>query len=56
MSTYTRQMQRVVRQYIDSGQKWPTTAREIARWAITNRLWEPQPSTYDLAEEEALSG
>lgn len=45
MSTYTRQMQRVVQQYIESGQKWPATAREMARWAIANKLWAPQPST-----------
>jgi hypothetical protein len=44
-SVYTKQMQRIVRQYIDAGQRWPATTREMARWAIANRLWEPQPST-----------
>jgi len=45
MSVYMRQMQGIVRDYIDSGQPWPATARTIARWAISARRWQPQPAT-----------
>ncbi len=32
--TYTEQMQRIVQDYISSGQEWPATAKDIAAWAI----------------------
>ena len=44
-STYTKQMQGIVTQYIVAGQKWPATAHEMAKWAIAKKLWAPQPST-----------
>ena len=42
-STYIRQMQRMVNDYMASGRK-VATAREIATWAVHNGLWKPQPS------------
>lgn len=42
--TYNRQLQSITNRYIDSGESWPATARQIAAWAIRERLWRPQPS------------
>lgn len=42
--TYLEQMQEIVDKYIRAGGEWPATARQIASWAIRNRLWAPQPS------------
>jgi hypothetical protein len=38
------QNQRIVAKYRESGQPWPATAIDIARWAIGKRLWEVHPS------------
>lgn len=43
-STYSRQLQKIVSEYRTSGQPWPTTAKNIAGWAIQNKLWEMRPS------------
>jgi hypothetical protein len=42
--TYYEQLQSIVGKYITAGERWPATAREIAAWAIRNKLWAPQPS------------
>ncbi|MGB6874206.1 MAG: hypothetical protein WBE46_08800 [Dehalococcoidia bacterium] len=36
------QLQHIVNRYIEAGGEWPATTREIAFWAINNKLWEPQ--------------
>lgn len=36
----TEQNQKIITRYRQSGQPWPATAIEIARWAITNKHWE----------------
>jgi hypothetical protein len=38
------QNQKIITRYRRSGQPWPATAIEIARWAIANRHWELHPS------------
>lgn len=43
MATYTEQLQRIVRSYLDDGQPWPATTRQIAAWAIRRGEWQPQP-------------
>ena len=35
----------MVDSYIRSGEKWPATARQIASWAIQEKLWVPHPET-----------
>lgn len=42
--TYGDQMRAIAEQYRQSGEEWPTTARQIAGWAIRKELWKPQPS------------
>ncbi len=44
MATYSKQLQKIVTRYLEANQPWPATAREIAAWAVQNRLWELQPS------------
>lgn len=38
------QNQKVISKYRESGESWPATAVEIARWAIHKKLWEIHPS------------
>jgi hypothetical protein len=47
--SYSEQLQRIVSQYIDAEQPWPTTTRHIAAWAIRTQIWRPQPS--DLIDQ-----
>jgi hypothetical protein len=43
--TYREQMQDIANRYTRSGAPWPATARQIAAWAIREKLWAPQPSS-----------
>lgn len=38
--TYVKQMQRIVDEYRLSGLSWPTSAKNIADWAIATARWE----------------
>jgi hypothetical protein len=42
MSTYNERMQAIVRDYRDSGGRWPATTKDIAAWAIERKLWQAQ--------------
>lgn len=42
--SYCDQLQRIADRYMESGQSWPATSREIAAWAIREGLWTPHPS------------
>lgn len=44
MKSHAELLQEIVHKYKEGGNPWPATSREIARWAIENRLWAPQPS------------
>lgn len=41
MATYAHQMQAITNKYIESGQPWPATSRQIAAWAVKKGLWQP---------------
>lgn len=43
-SAYARQLRKIVTEYRNAGESWPTTAQNIAAWAIQNKLWEMRPS------------
>jgi len=45
MVPYAKQMQNIVTAYVESGQGWPATARQIAAWAIREGVWQAHPST-----------
>ncbi len=40
MTTYVKQMQRIVDEYRLDGMPWPASAKAIADWAISNGRWE----------------
>jgi hypothetical protein len=42
--THTQMMQEIVDKYIEAGQPWPATARQMAEWAIQSQLWAPHPA------------
>ena len=44
MPTYSKQLQDVVHAYMESGQAWPASTHDIAKWAVNKGLWRPQPS------------
>jgi hypothetical protein len=44
MAAYNKQLQKIVDTYMESGQPWPASTHEIAAWAVSKRLWRPQPS------------
>ena len=51
--TFSEQRQSIVNKYIDTGQEWPASKRQIASWAIVNKLWYPQRSALiDQCAEE----
>ncbi len=41
---YYEQLQHIVSKYIEAGEIWPATTREIAGWAIREGVWAPQRS------------
>src|SRR4051812_43280486 len=43
MKTKTEFLQEIAEQYRNAGQKWPTTCKEIAAWAIQEGLWKQNP-------------
>jgi len=45
MSVYNEQLQKIVTHYIEAGEEWPATARQIAAWAVSKGLWAPHPSS-----------
>jgi hypothetical protein len=44
MPTYSKQLQDVVHVYMESGQAWPASTHDIAKWVVNKGLWRPQPS------------
>lgn len=40
--TKTEFLQEITKKYRAAGEKWPTTCKEIAAWAIREELWKPQ--------------
>ena len=39
MSDYTKQLQRIVKDYQLSGQTWPASSAEITKWALRNNRY-----------------
>ena len=55
MATFNEQMQAIANKYMDSGEEWPATTRQIAAWAVREKLWAPHPSSLISQCAEALS-
>lgn len=55
MATYTEQLQKIWEKYEAAGNETPATAREVARWAIKQGLWKPQPGSIENKCAEELA-
>lgn len=55
LATYNEQLQRIVNKYIQAGEEWPATVRQIAAWAVREKLWQPHPASLVSQCAEALS-
>jgi hypothetical protein len=44
MTTYTEQLQRLANQYMSATGSIEFTTRDVAAWAISEGLWQPQPA------------
>ena len=42
MPTYNEQMQQLWKQYESAGMPMPANLRDVAGWAIDNKLWAPR--------------
>lgn len=43
MSSYSKDLRRIVNDYRDAGGDWPATTEAIAAWAIRQERWQPHP-------------
>lgn len=43
--SYAKKLQKIVQEYINSGQEWPASSRDIAIWAIKHKRWIAHEST-----------
>lgn len=55
LATYTGQLQKIVDKYIEAGEEWPATTRQMAAWAVREKLWEPHPASVVSQCAEALT-
>lgn len=44
MATYTKQMQKIVEEYRQSGEPWPASSKAMADWAILTGRWQMPPA------------
>lgn len=42
MANYSKQLQKIVNDYIAAGREWPASTHDIATWAVHKGLWQPQ--------------
>ena len=54
--SYTEQLQKIANDYMQSGQPWPASKVDIARWAIANDRWQPQPAALVALCADELAG
>jgi hypothetical protein len=43
--TLADQLHGIVDRYVEAGEPWPASARQIAGWAISQGLWKPHPTS-----------
>lgn len=55
MINYIEQLQDIWKKYEDAKNPTLVTARDVARWAITQGLWKPQPSDIEKTCAEELA-
>lgn len=42
--TYAKQVQKIITEYREAGERWPATKREIGGWAIATGRWQMPPA------------
>jgi hypothetical protein len=55
MSDYIKQLQRIVKEYQQSGQEWPASSADIARWALKNHKYDLRTPTMERIIRRELS-
>jgi hypothetical protein len=55
MSDYIKQLQRIIREYQQSDQKWPASTSDIARWAIRNNKYDLRAPTIERVIRRELA-
>ena len=55
MATYAEQLQKIWKKYEEAENTTAATAREVARWAIKQGLWKPQPDSVERKCAEELA-
>jgi len=55
MSDYIKQLQRIIREYRQSNQKWPASTAGIARWAISNSKYDLRAPTIERVIRRELA-
>lgn len=51
--TKSEMLQRIVNEYIKSGEPWPADRKTIARWAVKKKKWSvPQKSEIDMCAKD----
>lgn len=55
MSDYKKQLQRIVKDYRQSGQEWPASSADIARWALKNKKYDLRTPTIEKIVRRELA-
>ena len=55
MSDYKNQLQRIVKEYRQSGQEWPASAADIAHWALRNKKYDLRTPTVERVIRRELA-
>jgi len=55
MLNYTNQLQRIIREYQKSGQAWPASSADIAKWALKNHKYDLRTPTIERIIRRDLS-
>ena len=55
MSDYKNQLQRIVKDYRQSGQEWPASSADIARWALKNKKYDLRTPTIEKIVRRELA-
>jgi hypothetical protein len=55
MSDYKKQLQRIVKEYRQSGQQWPASSADIAHWALKNKKYDLRTPTIERVVRRELA-
>ena len=55
MSDYTKQLQQIVKEYQQSGEEWPASSADIARWALRNNKYNLRAPTIERIIRREIS-